>query len=210
MNEQDLTELDPTTLESGSDLVRVALRDCQLTPLGLDDVVWEESLLAKVHAPAVPLRNLRLSDVIVRGCDFANGVWERTELTAVGLSKCRLTGWNVAEGVFRRVQWADCKIDLAVFQNATLTDCVFQACDLREVDFQSARLKNVTFRRCDLRSARFAAASLKTVDFRGSHLAGIQVDAASLSGNVFDPAQVLDVVQVFGIVVRELERGGLT
>ncbi len=209
MDEHHLSELGPDGLEPGGDYAGVVLRDYELTQRGLDGISLEGSLLSKIRATGIPLARLRLSDAIVRDCDFANAAWARARFTAVSLSKCRLTGWNVADSVFRKVEFVGCKIDLAVFHNAMLTDCQFHACDLRETDFQGATLKNVTFRRCDLRSVRFAAASLRNVDFRGSHLAGIVLDPHSLSSNVFEPSQLLDVAQVLGLEVRDIEDEGL-
>lgn len=205
VDEQRLSELGPDGLEPSGDYANVALRDYELTKCGMGDISLESSLLSKIRAAGIPLRRLRLSEVVLRDCDFANAAWDQARFTAVSLSKCRLTGWIVADSLLRNVEFVGCKIDLAVFHNATLTDCQFHACDLRETDFQAASLKNVTFRRCDLRSVRFAGASLRSVDFRGSHLAGIVLDPHSLAGNVFDPSQLLDVACVLGLEIRALE-----
>lgn len=205
VDKQHLSELSPEDLESGGDYVGVALRDGRLTQPGLDGITLEGSLLCKVSSPAIALCSFRLREVTLRDCDFANSVWENAYFSNANLSKCRLTGWNVAEALFRNVQFTGCRIDLAIFHNAALIDCHFQSCDLREADFQAARLKNVVFRRCDLRSARFPTASLDAIDFRGSHLAGVYLEAGSLRGSIFDPSQLPEVAQVFGLIVRELD-----
>lgn len=205
MDEQYLREFPPEAVESDADYSGVALRDCELIQSGLGGISLESSLLAKVRASGISIPGFALADTVARDCDFSNAVWEKARLTGSHLATCRLTGWNIVDGLLRNVRLTGCKINLGVFHNVTLIDCQFQGCDLREADFQRARLKNVAFRGCDLRSARFAAASLQEVDFRGSHLAGISFDAGSLAGNTFDPSQLLDVVRILGLVVEEIE-----
>lgn len=204
MDDAGFFPLEPGALESGGVYAGVVLRDCELTDRGLEGVSFEGSLLTKVRGAGIELPNLQLSDAEVRGCDFANAVWHKARLNGTKLANSRLTGWNVAEGVLRTVRFTGCKIDLAVFHNAVLSDCLFHDCDLRESDFQAAKLKGVTFRDCDLRGARYPAATLSAVDFRGSHLAGIYLDAESLRDNLFTSTQLPHLAALLGIVVREL------
>lgn len=205
MDERRLVPLASDALISDRDYVGVVLHECSLPVQTLNGVALEGSLLSRVRGPGVCWSHLRLNDVVLRDCDFSNAAWEKPHGARLELSKCRLTGWNVADGVFRHVQFQGCKINLAFFHGALLTDCRFQNCDLTEADFQGAKLKNVTFRRCDLRCARFAAAALNAVDFRGSHLTGTHLEPDRLRGNVFDPSQMLDLAGVLGLVVKEVE-----
>jgi uncharacterized protein YjbI with pentapeptide repeats len=91
---------------------------------------------------------------------------------------------------------------LAVLHDSQISDCRFEACDLREADFQGATLTRVVFRNCDLRNARFPTASFEDVDFRGSHLAGVDIEANALRGTIVDPAQVADIANLFGLIVK--------
>jgi len=204
MDETRLSEIPFDALEPGCDYQRVALCDVAL-PHGFEGVLLEDSLLVHVRGAGIAMVNLQLRSCVVRDCDFANGNWEKARLAASQWSKCRLTGWNVAEGNLRGVRFVGCKIDLAVFHQASLFDCQFHHCDLREADFQGARLQNVTFRRCDLRAARFPAVTMAETDFRGSHLAGMYAEAASLRGSTFDPLQLADLARAFGITVADLD-----
>ncbi len=205
MDEQRLLPLAPGELASDRDYVGVSVCDGELTAERLDGVALDGSFLCRVRGQGIAWRDLRASDVVIRDCDLANAVWEKAYGESLTLQKCRLTGWNVADGVFRKMRVVGCQIRLGMFHGAALTDCSFEGCNLCEADFQGARLKDVVFRRCDLRSARFAGAALETVDFRGSHLAGIQLDADRLRGNVFDPSQLPILAGVLGLVVKDVE-----
>lgn len=205
MDEQHLVPLEVDGLASDRDYVGICVIGGDLVDRRLDAIALEGSLLAKLRAAGITWSNLRLSEVAFRECDLANTVWQKAHAERFEASKCRLTGWNAAGCVLRSARFIGCKIDLAVFHGAALTDCRFENCNLVEGDFQSARLKNVTFRNCDLRNSRFAAAALGAVDFRGSHLAGIQLDADRLRGNVFDPSQLADIAQVLGLIVKEFQ-----
>lgn len=205
MDEARLAPLAVEALASDSDYAGVRIEATAPLPNRLADVGLEGSLLARLRGAGVHWSNLRLSEVVLRDCDFANATWEKVHGVLLELSKCRLIGWNVSDGVLRQTRFVGCKLDLAMFHQAQLTDCVFQRCQLTEADFQGARLKNVQFQHCDLRAARFAAAELVAVDFRGSHLAGAYLEADRLRGNTFDPAQLPDLASLLGIRVQDVE-----
>lgn len=206
MDESRLTTLAADALRSDSDYVGVRLEEGTAPSAPLVDVALEGSLLVRVRGAGGRWSHLRLSDVVLRDCDWANAIWEKAHGVRVVCSRCRLTGWNLSDGVLRHARFVGCKLDLALFHQATLTDCHFEQCQLVEADFQGARLKNVRFERCDLRGARFAAAALAEVDFRGSHLAGAYLEPNSLRGNIFDPTQLPDLAALLGLVVKEVER----
>jgi uncharacterized protein YjbI with pentapeptide repeats len=202
VSDDRLQTLDPRQFVSGGDFVDVALREAVLDPQPRDGIALENSLLWKVRGPGAALSNLRLSNVDIEDCDFANAAWERLRAAGVRLVKCRLTGWNVADGILRDATFSGSKIDLAVFQRAALHNCIFRRCDLRESDFTAARFKGVRLARCDLRGARLTGVKLAEVDFRGSQLAGAQLDPAALRGAILDPLQLAALADMLGIIVR--------
>jgi uncharacterized protein YjbI with pentapeptide repeats len=57
---------------------------------------------------------------------------------------------------------------------AKLERVVFRDCRMEECDLYASTLTDVLFERCELRNARFSGVKLKRVEFRGCELEGLE------------------------------------
>jgi uncharacterized protein YjbI with pentapeptide repeats len=78
----------------------------------------------------------------------------------------------------------------------------FEHCALREASFDGSDLSGVVFDHCDLSGADFRNAKLKGADIRSSTITDLKVTGRDLAGLIVDPSQALQLIQLFGVVVR--------
>lgn len=72
---------------------------------------------------------------------------------------------------FEDCEFVDCKMQLAFFQFARLTNVRFSRCAMPLANFQGAILADVIFSDCDLEQASFVGASLRATSFVSARLA---------------------------------------
>jgi uncharacterized protein YjbI with pentapeptide repeats len=182
-----------------------AIRGGSLSGTAVVDVEFENCRFVTVDLSRTNWREVRLRQVRVGKCDLANALWSNASLESLEFDKCRGTGWQLLDAKVSEARFAGGKFNLAAFHGSTFRDCVWKNCDLREANFEGATLADIVFRNCDLRAARMPNCRLKNVDFRGSQLAGLQVDAGQLRGCLFEPRQLLDLADLFGVIVEPLD-----
>jgi uncharacterized protein YjbI with pentapeptide repeats len=134
-------------------------------------VTESELRLVAVEANDVP--GLRLSDVVLRGCDLSNVDGREGSLRRVEIHGCRLVGFGLAGGTVQDLRVLDGSLALASFAFSKLRNTVFERVDLAEVSFMEARLEAVAFIDCKLAGADFRGATLKACTIRGTPLDGI-------------------------------------
>ncbi len=200
-----LASLDANAVRSGETFEQIELRTAQLTGTSVHDVTFEQALLAKSDLRNTQWSGIELIETAFDNCNLANAKWKRCQCNDVLIERSQLTGFAAVESELRQTILFRCKLDLSVLHDLRIIDCRFENCDLREADFQGATLSRVVFRNCDLRNARFPAASLREVDLRGSHLAGLDIGIDALRGTQVEPSQVVDIANLFGLVVEELK-----
>jgi uncharacterized protein YjbI with pentapeptide repeats len=125
-------------------------------------------------------------------------------LRRVEFSGCRLLGAALAEGTLEDVFFQDCPIERANFSWAVFKGARFEKCNLREAVFLGADLSGVVFRNCDLSGADLRDAHLTGADLRGSVLDGLKVGVKDLQGAILTTVQVMQVMGLLGIQIKEL------
>jgi uncharacterized protein YjbI with pentapeptide repeats len=141
-----------------------------------------------------------LTDAIVADVDWANRRVPRASLLRVELNTVRLTGSDLAEGTFRDVRFAGCRLDLAAARLARFERVVFSDCRLEELDLYGAQLQDVLFERCVLREATISNVKAKRVELRGCDLTGLR-GAEALRGMRMPWNDVLENAPLFAGVV---------
>ena len=136
------------------------------------------------------LDRARVSDSVVRGCDFANLRSSRASLTRVAFTGSRMTGMAWADGILREVIAEDCRMDMAAFRFSTFKNVVFSDCKLVQADFHEADLRGVRFERCDLTGAQFQNAQLEGARLSACTLDGIG-GVTSLKGAIVTSGDAL-------------------
>jgi uncharacterized protein YjbI with pentapeptide repeats len=181
---------------SGSDVVRVGARDCQITA----------SRLSGVRFTGSEHHRLRLIDVVLDDCEFSGAVLSEATFVRVAFNRCRMSGL-VASGLNGQdVRWFGCKLDGANFRAAKLERCEWSDCVMNEADFYGSKLTAVSLYHCDLTGAQFSKARCAAVNLHGSTLRAIG-GADSLGGCCIGSEQVaslaLPVLAAVGITVDD-------
>lgn len=156
---------------------------------------WRE----RYHVSGV--EGLAASSVFLRAVRF-----QKINLTNVAFDGCDLRESKFDGSTLLRVSFGQhdkdiCRLDHAVFVDATLTGVIFTG-NLRNVDFRGASLKGCEFDRTNLRGATFDGASLNGVEF-----IAVEVD----SKTKFNDLQNVERVKIDRFTLHCLQNfGGLS
>jgi uncharacterized protein YjbI with pentapeptide repeats len=154
-------------------------------------IVITESELRGVVIDSVDAPGIRLSDVILSGCDLSNVDGREGSLRRVEIRGSRLTGFGLSGGTAQDVRILDSSLALASFAFSKFKDAIFERVDLSETSFMQAQLETVTFVDCKLAGTDFRGARLKGCMIRGTSLDGI-LGVDSLRGVTMPWVDVLD------------------
>ena len=169
-------------------------------PAGLTDGDLQ-ALLLQADADDEPLSGFSLSGTCEE--DFY-----KTEIRFCRFDRCRLSG----------------RLDRCYFR-----DCVFDSCDLSNVDFSGSTLRRVVFKGCKLLGAKLPEVRMDQVRFTDCHMrlanltlcgaslfrtplagqdlttdeiTGIQVSLPELKGAVVTPYQACELAGLLGLIVK--------
>lgn len=151
------------------------------------------------------------------GCDLSQTVFDRTDMFAVELRDCNLTGARFATADFSRALsrkkletraiFQDCKLDVADFSGAKLPGCSLAGCRLREADLSSADLTDADLSGSDLFQVILDGARLTGADLRGAEVSGVNLTrAADFIGVKVSDDQMFRLLEAMGVDVRVRER----
>ncbi len=113
-----------------------------------------QSLLDVADLSETTFRALTLDDVVCRGADLSNALWDRVSARRVELLNCRAVGWRVQFDQLTDVYLGDCRLDYAVINIERVKGlAVFQRCSFRQARI-AGNLSNTVFLDCDFDGAR--------------------------------------------------------
>ena len=185
----------------------VVIRDCTIENLILDglppkSVLFENCILKRMSFARTRFVGLRLKDVRLLECDFANAEAARLIATRVEFVNCRLTGLRAIECQCQHLLISEGDAGFCQFRQGTFKTTEFSSCNFGEADFQDADLRGAILKGCDFRNAEMNGAKLEGADFRGSRVEGMLANAADLRGAIVDPAQAMVFAALFGLIIR--------
>lgn len=185
----------------------VEVRDCILENLTLNDwspksLVFEGCILKRVSFTRSKLTGLRLKDVRLVECDFANA--EATGLTAVRVEfvNCRLTGLLAVEAECRDLLISEGDAGYSQFSFGIFKTSELNACNFAEADFHGCDLRGALLKGCEFKNVDMTGAKLEGADFRGSSVEGLVAAAPDLKGAIVDPAQAMIFAELMGLKIR--------
>jgi uncharacterized protein YjbI with pentapeptide repeats len=159
---------------------------------GAGDVELGQCRLVGVDLTGAELDGVRMTDVVLDGCQLAGAVVANASLWRVSLAGCRLSGFVATGMQARHVRVSGCRADGVNLRASRWETCVFDDVDLRDADFGTADLRGAVLRRCDLTNADLSKANLTGTMLHGSVLDGIRGGEA-FRGAVIGSDQVLPV-----------------
>jgi uncharacterized protein YjbI with pentapeptide repeats len=193
---------DDERLHDQAAFTQCSLANCDLSDQSADDVLFEQALLKRVTLARTQLISAQMIDVRCEVCDFAGAEWEKTHLTRIEWTGCRLMGMKLMEAQISDAVFKECHAEFLLFWSSAFNGARFERCNLSNASFQDADLSGVVFKECDLSSADLRGAKLAGADLRGSKLDGLNVGIKELQGAIIEPAQAVQVVGLLGIMVK--------
>lgn len=167
-----------------------------------EDVAFEQLDVRQASFQEADLPLLQSADCRFDSTDFANCSLDKAYLRRVEFTGCRLVGLKLTDADLEDVLFSRCNTRLARCWTSTAKAVRFEHCALQEASFDGSNLSGAVFYKCDLSGADFRNAKLKGADLRGSTLSGIQINSKDLAGAIIDPAQAIELIQLFGVTVR--------
>lgn len=155
------------------------------------------------NAAELPL--LQMADCRFDTTDFASCALEKAYVRRAEFVGCRLVGLQIGNADLADVRFVRCNARLLRCWESTAKSLRFEHCALQEASFDGSDLSGAVFAHCDLSGADFRNARLKGADLRGSTIAGIKLNSRDIAGAIIDPGQALELIQLFGVVVRSEE-----
>lgn len=165
--------------------------------VSFDECVLVRPTLATAKLPKLTMRDCKITGGDLSATSMTDGGMQRVEL-----SECRMTGFDVSNTILKDVVFRNCKLDMANFRFAKLTNVLFDNCILVDADFQNATLKHVRIKDCPLERTTFFAVNAQDVDLRGSQLIdvrgwqdakGFVIDSTQLMSAAHQLAHALDI-----------------
>jgi uncharacterized protein YjbI with pentapeptide repeats len=200
-----LPPVSPALIEPGAEVDLGLLGETDLTGLEASNLLLEQLYCRRTTLAQSHLEGLRLFDVRLEGCDLAGAAWPKARLRRVEFIGCRLLGTDLAENNFEDVIFRDCQAERASFATAVFKAARFEACNLKGAFFEGADLTGVIFHACDLSQADLRGARLQGADFRNANLNGMKAGVKELQGAIIAPFQAVQVVNLLGVVVKEVD-----
>jgi fluoroquinolone resistance protein len=150
-------------------------------------------------------------------CDLSLTAFDRTELFAIEMRDCNLTGASFTKVDFSRAlsrkrietraNFHACKMDFADLSEARLPACSLAGSRLREADLSGADLTDADFSDCDLFQAILDGAKLSGADLTGAEVSGLNLTTlADFAGLKVSDDQMFRLLDAMGISVRVRER----
>jgi uncharacterized protein YjbI with pentapeptide repeats len=164
--------------------------------------VFESCILNRMSFARSKLTDLRLRDVRLVECDFANAEATGMKVTRVEFLNCRLTGLRAVEAECQDLLIADGDAGYAQFRFGTFTTSEFKNCNFGEADFCNSDLHGAILKDCELKNVDMTGARLEGADFRGSRVEGLLATASDLKGAIVDPAQAMIFAEIMGLRIR--------
>ena len=158
-----------------------------------------------------------LQRAVFGACDLSLAVFDRTELFAVEMRECKLTGAKFTKVDFSRAlsrkqietraSFHACKMDFADLCESKLPGCSLAGSRLREADLSGADLTDADLTDCDLFQATLDGAKLNGADLTGAEVSGLNLTTlADFVGLRISDDQMFRLLDAMGVSVRVRQR----
>lgn len=183
------------------------VRDCTIENLNLNElstqsILFENCVLHRVSFTRSKLGGLRLKDVRMVECDFANAAAAAPKILRVEFLNCRLTGLRATEAKCQHVLISEGDAAFSQFRFGVFKTSEFNSCNFSEADFHNSDLRGAILKGCNFENAEMTGAKLEAADFRGSRVEGLVANAEDLRGAIVDPAQAMVFAELMGLKIR--------
>ena len=153
-------------------------------------VVFERCRISNAQLTGAVLNRLRFTDVLVDRSVLSGADLDESSFTRVEFRDCRMSGALFSRCTFADVLVSRSRLEEASFRMSHAKAVLFQDVDLHDGDFYAAALEDTCFFDCDLTGAEFSKATTPGVRFHGSTLFDLK-GSQYLAGAIIDSSHVL-------------------
>ncbi len=168
-----LEEVAAFDLEASGSLDDALVAGVELADHRATGFAIRSSRLAGVTLRSCELHGLEARDVVFEGCDLSGSDLSEARFTRVELVGCRLSGAVLSMSMLKDVRCRDCKLDGVNLRMSEGERVWILASNLHEADFYAATFRSSRMLDCDLSGSEFSKA-----DLGGTHLQGSRLDGA--------------------------------
>jgi uncharacterized protein YjbI with pentapeptide repeats len=151
------------------------------------------------------LRNLDLSELVLKGIDFSGAVFTGTnlagadleasnlteaDLSGANLGSCNLTGTNLAETNLSGTNLEKACLRNADVTESDLTQATLSGAVLFDVVFEKAKMAGAVLNEVEAEDAYFSAADLSGASFKNAELSGADLSKCRLDETDFEGANL--------------------
>jgi uncharacterized protein YjbI with pentapeptide repeats len=146
------------------------------------------SRMTGVTLQSCELHGLEARDVIFENCDLSGSDLSESRFLRVELVGCRLSGAVLSMSRLKDVRMRDCKLDGVNLRMSESERVWISGSNMREADLYEATFRSSRILDCDLSASEFSKADLSGTQLQGSRLDGAK-GVAGLRGIRIDSDQ---------------------
>ena len=162
----DLATLPDHDLDNESTFERLGFYDIDLSQRSAESVEFTQCRFRGADLSGTQVDRVGLTDCLAENSNLANVRADAGALVRVRFVMSRMTGFTVAKGLLRDVEFEDCRLDLSGWRFTDFQATRFINCNLTRADFTEADLTGAQFVGCDLTGAQFDKAKMEGTRFR--------------------------------------------
>ena len=147
-------------------------------------------------------KNIDLLDAKFENCDLSNSEFSGGSIHRVEFINCKLLGAtfdesNLKDVLFQKVLGKYSNFSFAKFKSVNIIECNFQ-----EGIFQQVRNEKIVLKDTDLTNSYFNKTSLDKVDLTTCEISGIDLEIDDIGGAIVTAMQALDLTRLMRLVIK--------
>jgi len=146
-------------------------------------------------------------DVVFQVCDLSNSMFKGAYFERCQFNHCKGVGIDMSKTLLKHVGFEQSNLQYAYFEYAKLNDVEFNQVNLTEVSFSEAQFKNFTAIKSKFINNNFFKTLLEKIDFSDNDFINpiVSNNYSELKGIILNSIQAVDLVSLFGIVIKDKE-----
>lgn len=163
----------------------------QIDTIYFNQCTFESVDFTKIHA----------LDIVFKGCDLSNCVFNDASINRVQFLDCRMIGATFSDLKLKHVQFSNCQLKMSQFLNCNLDHVLFNDNQMAETYISFSKQKSIEIVRCSLDSLEVVETSLNNVDLSTNEIEQLIIQPTDLKGATVSEFQAYDILPLFGVSV---------
>lgn len=144
-------------------------------------------------------------DCVFERCDFSNSKFKSAYFERCVYIECKAIGCDFSSTNIKHVAYRESNLKYAFFEQSHIESSLFDHCELTEASFAGVVFKQMEMLESQFIRNNFFKTSLKQIDFSNCVFSAPLVSdhQSELKGIIVNPMQALELVSLWGIVIKE-------